>query len=59
MIELGIMDQRDAVCTVCGYQLHDGEECYEDPVAGCVCEECIDYILKQRKCRVSEIIDRI
>ena len=58
MAEL-FMNQDDAICTMCGRQVWEGEECYDDPVAGCVCEDCMETLLEKRKCDVGTVIDRI
>ena len=53
------MNEDIAVCTICGDQLVEGDECYVDSVAGCVCENCIDALLDQRKVMVYSVIDRL
>lgn len=53
------MNREDAVCAVCGRQMEIGEEVYEDPSAGVLCEDCMELILNRRKSTVYGTIDRI
>ena len=53
------MNYEDAVCVHCGRQIEIGEDCYFDPTAGVLCEDCMEVILNQRKETVYGTIEKI